>query len=252
MSLKSTLQKNKLSLGSWVTLGHTSIPEIMAQAGFEWLTVDMEHSAITLHQTQQLVQIISLKGLTPLVRVGENNPNAIKRAMDTGAHGVIVAMINSKEDAEQAVKSVQYPPSGFRGVGLARAQGYGQNFSEYKTWNSSESIVIVQIEHITAIKHLEEIITVPGVDGSIIGPYDLSGSLGYPGEFERQEVKDALKQYETICKKYNKPMGIHVVQPDPVKTAEYIAKGYTFIAVGLDILYLGNKCIETMTAIKRT
>jgi 2-keto-3-deoxy-L-rhamnonate aldolase RhmA len=133
-SLKEKLKTQTLTIGSWITLSHPAIAEIMAKAGFDWLTVDMEHSAITLHQAQQLVQVIELSGCTPLIRVGENNPNLIKRAMDTGAHGVIVPSVDCREDALKAVRAVKYPPLGTRGVGLARAQGYGMEFEKYKEW----------------------------------------------------------------------------------------------------------------------
>ena len=121
--LKKKLQRREVTIGGWITLGHTSIAEIMAKAGFEWLVVDMEHSVITLDIAQQLIQVIEGWGVIPLVRVGENNPNIIKRVMDAGAYGVIVPMVNSRADAEAAVKAVKYPLLGARGVGLARAQG---------------------------------------------------------------------------------------------------------------------------------
>src|SRR3972149_1611815 len=109
--LKRRINQRSLTFGSWITLGHPSIAELMAKAGFDWLTVDMEHSAITLHQAQQLIQIIELSGVVPLVRVGENNPTLIKRVMDAGAYGVIVPMVNSKEDAEKAVNAPFAPAS---------------------------------------------------------------------------------------------------------------------------------------------
>jgi 2-dehydro-3-deoxyglucarate aldolase len=247
--VKEKLKNNELTVGSWITLGHPSIAEIMVNAGFEWLVVDMEHSVITLHQAQNLVQIIEPSGVVPLVRVGENNYNIIKRVMDAGAYGVIVPMVNNKDDAIKAVKAVKYPPQGARGVGLARAQGYGMKFEEYKEWVDKESVVIVQIEHIEAINNLEEILSVEGVDGSIIGPYDLSGSLGVPGKFDSPEVSQTLKHYEDTCHKMKKPMGFHVVQPDVEKTLHYKKKGYTFLAVGLDTLYLGTKCKEVIKAV---
>ena len=159
IKLKEKLKNNAPTLGSWITLGHPSIAEIMASSGFDWLTVDMEHSVITLDIAQQLIQIIETSGVVPLVRVGENSPNLIKRVMDAGAYGVIVPMVNSKKDALLAVNSVKYPPVGIRGVGLARAQGYGFNFKEYKKWLEKDSIVIVQIEHIEAINNLEDILS---------------------------------------------------------------------------------------------
>ena len=251
-SLKASLKEDKVTIGSWVTLGHTSVAEIMAERGFDWLTIDMEHSAITMHQTQQLVQIIELSGVTPVVRVGENNPNLIKRAMDTGAHGVIVPMVNTKDDAERAVSAARYPPEGTRGVGLARAQEYGFGFEGYKEWVKKESVVIVQVEHIDSINNLEEILSVPGVDGTFIGPYDLSGSLGRPGDFDMPEMEEALKRYEEVSKRLGVPMGVHVVHPDPVKVREFMDRGYRFIAVGLDTLYMGLKIDEVLAEVGAT
>lgn len=250
INLKQQLGKNSFTIGSWITIGHPAIAEIMSQAGFDWLTVDMEHSAITLHQAQDLIRVIELSGIVPLVRPGENNPTCIKRVMDAGAHGVIVPMVNSRAEAEAAVSAVKYPPRGTRGVGLARAQKYGFGFEAYKNWVENESVVIVQIEHIKAIENLEGILCTHGVDGSFIGPYDLSGSLGWPGEFERPEVRQALQHYEDTCRKMQKPMGFHVVQPDPVTTLSYMRKGYSFVAVGVDMLYLGTKCRETLGDLK--
>jgi len=127
-TLKDKLKKKELTLGSWITIGDQIVAEIMANSGFDWLTIDMEHSAITLDIAQDLIRTIKLSKCVPLVRVGENNPLIIKRVLDAGAYGVIVPMVNSREDAEKAVNSVKYPPKGFRGVGLARAQNYGFSF----------------------------------------------------------------------------------------------------------------------------
>ncbi len=243
-TIKKKLKHKELSIGSWITIGHPAIAEIMAKAGFDWLTVDMEHSAITLYQVQQLVQIIELSGITPLVRVGENNPNLIKRVMDTGSHGVIVPMVNTKEDAINAVNAAKYPPLGTRGVGLARAQGYGLEFEKYKEWVNKESVVIVQVEHIDAVNNLEDILSVDGVDGFIVGPYDLSGSLGRPGEFEHPDVIDALKRVREISEKMNVASGFHVIPPDYKEVLKKIKEGYIFIAFSLDTLFLGESCRE--------
>jgi 2-dehydro-3-deoxyglucarate aldolase len=250
-SLKKRLQKKELTVGSWITLGHPSIAEIMAKAGFDWLTVDMEHSAITLHQAQQLIQVAELSGVVPLVRVGTNEPNLIKRVMDAGAHGVIVPMVNSREEADRAVESTKYPPKGFRGVGLARAQSYGADFEGYRKWNERESMVIVQVEHIRAVENLEAILSVEGVDGFIVGPYDLSGSLGVPGQFEHPEVKRALKRVRDVTKKMGALSGFHVIPPDPLEVKKKTTEGYRFIAYSLDILLLGNTCRTGMQEIKK-
>jgi len=248
-NLKERIANRELTIGSWITLGHTAIAEIMAKAGFDWLTIDMEHSAITLEQTQQLIQVIELSGCVPLVRVGINDSTIIKRVMDCGAHGVIVPMVNSAEDAERAVKAVKYPPHGTRGVGLARAQGYGASFEAYKDWLEKDSIVIVQIEHIEAVNNLEAILQVPGVDGFIIGPYDLSGSLGVPGQFDHPDVVKALERVKEISPRFPVSAGFHVVPPDLAATYEKIDEGYTFLAYSLDILFLGEQCRQGLKAI---
>lgn len=251
-TLKDKLKKREVTIGSWITLGHPSIAEIMAKAGFDWLAIDMEHSAITLHHTQQLLQIIELSGIVPLVRVGENNPNSIKRVMDAGAHGVIVPMVNRKEDAVKAVNAVKYPPVGKRGVGLARAQGYGLEFEKYKEWVNKESVVIVQIEHIEAVNNLEAILGVDGVDGFIVGPYDLSASIGRPGEFDHPEVKNALERARKISEQMNVISGFHVIPPDHEEVIKKVQEGYRFIAFSLDTLFLGQTCLVKMEELKNT
>lgn len=223
----------------------------MANTGFDWLVIDMEHSAITLDITQDLIRTIDLCGVPPLVRVGHNQPNLIKRVMDTGAHGVIVPMVNSKADAEQAVASVKYPPQGFRGVGLARAQKYGADFEGYRKWNQEESIVIVQVEHIKAVENLEEILNVPSVDGFIIGPYDLSGSLGVPGQFDHPNVAEALQQISKVSAVKDALKGFHLIPPDPTALQQKKAEGYQFIAFSIDILFLGHFCKETLQQFKK-
>ena len=250
MTLKEKLKAGTLTIGSWITIGHTVVAEIMARAGYDWLTVDMEHSAITLDTTQDLIRVIELCGVPPLVRVGSNDANVIKRVMDAGAHGVIVPMVNSKEDAQRAVRAVKYPPSGVRGVGLARAQNYGWGFDAYKAWNEHNSVVIVQVEHIRAVENLEAILGVEGVDGFIIGPYDLSGSLGVPGQFEHPDVEAALEEVRRVTQAKDAVAGFHVIPPSADALREKIAQGYKFLAYSLDILFLGEHSRSYKAALK--
>jgi len=213
-TLKEKLYDNKLCIGSWITLAHPAIAEIMAKSGFEWLTVDLEHSVITIREAEELIRVIDLCGVAPLVRLSTNDPVQIKRVMDAGAHGVIVPMVNSVKEARKAVDAVRYPPEGNRGVGLARAQGYGSDFEKYKEWLNKKSIAIVQIEHIKAVENLDAILSVDGVDGFIVGPYDLSGSLGIPGQFNNKLMVEAMSKIRTSIKTSSKIAGYHVVEPD--------------------------------------
>lgn len=244
--LKGKLRSNACTIGSWLQLNSPTATEIMAQSGFEWLTVDMEHSVTSLETMQHLIQVIEGCGVVPLVRVGGNDPGLIKRVMDAGAYGVIVPMVNSADDAAKAVRAVKYPPAGARGVGIARAQGYGRSFDRYVSWINEESVVIVQIEHIDGVKNLEEIISVKGVDGCFIGPYDLSGSLGVPGDLAHPDVEKAVARVEKICRKGAMPLGYHVVDPDTSLLQKYQKKGYSILAFSSDMLMLEKISREKM------
>jgi 2-keto-3-deoxy-L-rhamnonate aldolase RhmA len=242
----------KTLLGSWITLNHPSIAEIMSDAGFDWLCVDMEHSVTDYSEAQQIILAIQSKGLKAYVRVGENNTRIIKRVLDAGADGIIVPSVNSAAEAQKAVDSVKYPPFGKRGVGLARAQSYGFGFEAYRDNASKEIKLIVQIEHINAINELDAILQTKGVDGTFIGPYDLSGSMGKPGNWDDPEVKKALLKYEETVKKYDKWVGFHVIQPDYNLVNEKIKKGYNFIAFSLDVLFLGTLVRNQVTKLTKT
>jgi len=242
--------KKEVIIGSWITLNHLSVAEIMADAGFDWLCVDMEHSVTDYAEAQQLIMAIQSKGIKAFVRVGENNTRIIKRVLDAGADGIIVPSVNSKAEAIKAVEAVNYPPFGKRGVGLSRAQSYGFGFEQYRDNKAKEIKLIVQIEHINAIRELESIIEVPGVDGTFIGPYDLSGSIGKPGQYNDDDVKKALHDYETIASKYDKYIGYHVIQPDAQLVKDKIADGYNFIAFSLDTLFLGTLLRNQMGLLK--
>lgn len=236
--LKTKLRNKEVTLGSWLTLGNTGIAEIMANAGFDWLVVDLEHSTISIAEAGELIRTIDLCGVAPLVRLTSNDPNQIKRVMDAGAHGIVVPMVNTPEAAALAIAATRYAPDGSRGVGLARAQGYGVKFKEYLQWQRDEPIVIVQIEHKDAIDQLDDILKVPGVDGFIIGPYDLSCSMGIPGHFEQPEFINVMTHIRETGQRLGCPAGLHIVEPDPQRLELSIQEGYTFIAYSVDIRML--------------
>lgn len=241
-SVKRQLAEGELTLGSWITLGHPAIAEIMAASGFEFVVVDLEHSVIGIAEAANLIRVIDLAGASPLVRTTSNDPDQIKRVMDAGAHGVIVPMIKSAEEARRAVDAVYYPPRGTRGVGLARAQGYGTTFPEYCRWLEQEAVVIVQIEHIDAVRDLDEILSVDGVDGYIIGPYDLSASMGLAGQLDHPSVVAALRRVGEVAALRRKSGGVHLVEPDPAKLSALIDQGFTFIVYSVDFRMLDREC----------
>ena len=245
-SLKSKLRNREITIGSWITIGHQAIVDILAEANFDWLTIDMEHTSIDFNELQILIGFIQSHNIAALVRVSKNEEVIIKRALDAGADGIIVPMICTKEDAAQAVTYAKYPPFGKRGVGLNRAQRYGFGFEQYKNWVDSGLVIIAQIEHITGVENIEEIIKTEGIDGVIIGPYDLSGSIGIPGNFNDERLISAIQRVEITCKENNKSLGYHVVEPSSLLVNEKIMAGYNFIAFSTDFLFLGKMASNEM------
>lgn len=255
IQFKQKIHSNQqLALGSWMSLGHPAVAEMICNAGFEWLAIDLEHSMIDLQRCEELIRVVDLMGRTPLVRLSSNDAVQIKRVMDAGAHGIIVPMVNTRQDAEQAVAAAYFPPVGLRGVGLARAQGYGSSFKSYhESTVGSRTVVIVQIEHKTAVANLEEILSVKGVDAFLIGPYDLSMSLGIPGDFSHPLMVATLKRVTEVGKKLGKTCGIHIVEPDQKALKDRFAEGYRLIAYSVDFRMIDVMCrsaIESMEALK--
>jgi 2-keto-3-deoxy-L-rhamnonate aldolase RhmA len=238
INLKDKLISNELTIGSWLTLPSMAIAEIMCNAGFDWLVVDLEHTTISLEQAGEMIRTIELSGVSSLVRLTSNDENQIKRVMDAGAQGIVVPMVKGAADARRAVAATRYPPLGTRGVGLARAQEYGAKFEEYLAWQSDINlgpVVVVQIEHVDAVANLKEILNVDGIDAFIIGPYDLSCSMGIPGEFDNSEFIQTINKIIQIGSELNIVGGLHVVEPDKQKLNNAIIEGYNFIAYSVDI-----------------
>ncbi len=241
-TLKKALVNKQLTIGSWLSLPTPMVAEIMSQAGFPWLVIDLEHSVIDLETMQSMFLAIENHRSIPLVRLSGHDPAQAKRALDAGAYGVIVPMVNTSEEAEYMVRSVKYPPFGTRGVGLARAQGYGMEFDDYISAYNENGVVICQIEHKEAVDNIDRILSVEGVDGIIVGPYDLSGSMGVPGELSHPLVLEAEAKILESASRHNISAGIHVVQPEPKQLQEKIDNGFSLIVYGVDQIFLGHSC----------
>ncbi|SEG16261.1 HpcH/HpaI aldolase family protein [Nitrosomonas ureae] len=252
MSLKAKLNRSELTIGSWITLGHPSIAEIMAAAGFDWLVLDMEHSVLELSEVQSIIQVLDGKQCPAIVRLTSNHPDQIKRVMDAGATGIMVPMIKCAADAKAAVDGAYYPPRGQRGVGLARAQGYGNSFQAYRQWLEENAVIVVMIEHIDAVRAIDSILEVSGVDAYIIGPYDLSGSMGRPGDLDHPDVQAAIAQVFEAGRRAGKPGGIHVIEPDLQALQQRIQMGFNFLGYGLDIRILDSICRTHLKNIRET
>ena len=237
-NLKRKLNSDQVALGSWITFQSDKSIEVLSNFPFDWLCLDIEHNLFNNETLLNLIRTIQYYDKAALVRIDSNDPVIIKKCLDAGADGLIIPMINSAKDAMNAVRSSYYPPIGNRGVGLSRAQKYGLEFANYKDWIKENLVIIAQIEHHEGIANLSEIVEVNGIDGFIIGPYDLSASIGYPGDLESLEMKEMMKKFQSICTKAGKAYGEHIVYPDKIKLKKLIESGARFIAYGTDFNFM--------------
>ena len=249
-TLKQRISAGETIIGSWLSFDNTLLAEMMARTGFDFLTIDMEHGHASNAGLLHLVQTIELAGTTPLVRLAANETRLIKTAMDAGAHGVIVPDVRSAAEAERAGDAIYYPPKGKRGVGLSRAQGFGFEFDIYRHQRLPQAILVVQIEHHQAVTDLEKILAVDTVDAFIIGPYDLSGSIGHPGEFDHPDVVALLDRAEAVIRSSSKPGGFHVVNSDEAAMRKRLTGGCRFMAYGTEMIFLGEKLRDTAELLK--
>jgi 2-dehydro-3-deoxyglucarate aldolase len=216
---------------------HSSLAEIMGQAGYDWVAVDMEHGAISIHQLPDLFRALELGGTLPLVRLAQGHDKDCKQALDAGAGGVIVPMVESAEQLIAVRDACRWPPAGTRGVGFSRANLFGANFEAYRE-EAQAPLLIAMIENILAVDCLEEILAVDGLDAILIGPYDLSGSLGVPGEKFHPLVKEAEVKVINACKKRGISCGTQLSDFNPESIKSALAMGYTFIIASSDLFVL--------------
>lgn len=242
-STKKKLQNKELTIGSWITLSDTNVTEIVClNKKIDWIAIDMEHSMLDLKNVSSHIQVARLMGKTSLVRLPNNDSTLIKQVMDAGASGIIVPMINTVKDLERSFLSLHYPPLGNRGVGLSRAQNFGMvgGFRDYKDSLEDEAILVVQIEHIDALSEIDAITSHKDVDGIMIGPYDLSASMGGAGDFTADCYIDALEKIKTSALKNNCSLGIHIIEPSREELHRSKKQGFNFIAYSTDFRMIEN------------
>ena len=238
-TIRASLRSGTSVVGSWMQLTDSNVAEIMGRSGYQWVAIDMEHGPVSLSQLPDLFRALELGGTLPLARVASPLPINCRQALDQGAAGVVIPMISSAAQLQAIINECHWPPRGRRGVGFQRANVFGKFFDAY-VQEAQESLIIAQIEHVDAVNNLESIIAGEGLDAIMVGPYDLSASLGITGEFENKKYLETLSKILSMCAKHKMPCGIHVVQPDPKMLEQRINEGYTFIAYGVDTVFLNH------------
>lgn len=247
LSFRKDLLSGKTLIGTVVTLPSPPMAEILANVGFDWLWIDAEHSPMEMGDVQNILQAAEDR-CACVVRVPASDEVYIKKALDIGAPGIIAPHVDTVEIAERVVKWVKYPPIGERSIGVARAHGYGLDVAGYMKTANDHIAVIVQIEHVKGAQDIERVLDVDGVDAVLIGPYDLSGSLGKPGELDDPEVQGYINRVRSACLERKKPVGIIGISVDAAKP--FLDQGYSLIAVGIDTMIFGNAAQDILTQMK--
>lgn len=238
------LRNNEPALGGWVMTNSVVAAEIMAQAGFQWVCVDAEHSQVSKETAANMFRAIERYGAEPFVRISLNDEVEIKKFMDMGARGIIVPMIKSYKEVLRAISYIKYGPQGNRSFALPRCTGYGQWSSEYFERSNRETFFGIMIEHIDAVADLDEIFACKEIDAVFVGPYDLSGSMGIPGQFDHPDFKSTLDLIYKKAGDHGVTLGFHEVHPTKEKIQALLDRGLRFIACGIDTIFILEKSLE--------
>ena len=243
------IHSGKAAIGTLMTMNSLEVAEILSLVGFDWLFLDMEHGNLSIPSVQQICQVVGDK-CPILVRIPENNGLWIKKVLDIGVAGLIIPHVNNKTEAMNIMHHAKYPPAGRRSVGVGRAHEYGMKFSEYVAQANDHTAIIIQIEDIAGVQNMNEILAVKGIDGVLIGPYDLSGSMNKLGEVTSPEVQVEINNIKSTCKDKGIPFGIFVMSANAVQAE--IASDCSFVAVGTDSAMLWGRARQVLQTIYDT
>ncbi len=236
-NIRERLKKKEVLIGTLVSMPVPEVAEIMAEVGYDWLFVDTEHGSFNARGAQGILQAVDHR-CPCVIRIPSNEEVWIKKALDIGAAGIIAPGVNSAEEAARIVRLCKYPPRGCRGVGIGRAHGYGLKFNEYVAKANDEIAVILQAENTNAVKNISDIVRVPDIDAILIGPYDLSASMGKMGRLDDTEVQAAIAKISKSCRDSGVPLGIFAGSAEFAKP--YIQRGFTLVAISTDCLHMAQ------------
>ena len=247
-TVKEKLRRGEPSIGSWISTGSPLVAEIMAHVGFDWLTIDMEHNAIDLENVQACFHAIGCTNTLPFVRVPWKDPQVLKRVLDIGAYGVVVPNIRTPDEAAMVVQWCRYPPDGIRGVGSIRGQLYGG--ADYYEEANNEIAVIIMVEDVEALLHIDKICQVPGIDVLFIGPNDLAASMGLPLGLDNRhpDHQAAVTKILETARDFNIPVGIHCASAE--EAHRRIAEGFLWLPIISDAKFLNEAALRTLEQVK--
>lgn len=236
-AVRTRLRSGGSTVGGWMQIPHASVAEIMGEAGYDWVALDLEHGAIAVHQLPDLCRALELGGTLPLVRLAQGHAKDCKQALDAGSGGVIVPMVESAEQLARIRDVCRWPPAGTRGVGFSRANLFGAHFDAYAR-EAQAPLLVAMIEHQRAVEALPAIVEIEGIDAVLIGPYDLSASLGRTADFVHPEFEGLIARILEVTSGAGIACGVHVVVPSPQELQRRWAAGFRFLAYGIDSVIL--------------
>ena len=244
--IRTKLSSGQVTMGTWQQIGSPEIAECLGRSGYDWVSIDLEHGSISPHELPNIFRALELGNTLPLARITVPDPLQAKQVMEAGAGGVIIPDIRNRKQLEDIKAATRWKPAGSRGCGFNRANCYGKDFYEYSDGLSQAPLIIPMIEHVDAIQELEDILSVE-VDAVLIGPYDLSSSLGITGKFDSPMYKHTLNKFIKYCSSNNVPMGYHILGNEYSKEPyselqDRILEGYRFIAYLGDVMLINKHC----------
>jgi 4-hydroxy-2-oxoheptanedioate aldolase len=234
--LKEMLEQNKKTVGTFFSMGSSVAVEALGIAGMDYVILDKEHGPYGVETVQEYITSAERRNITPLVRVKDFSRPSILKVLDVGARGIIIPMIKTREEVEKVIEYAKFFPVGRRGVALTRASSFGNvgSLEEYFEEANEKTLVLPQCETRECVENIDGILSVEGVDGVFIGPYDLSQSFGKPGQISDAKIQDKINKVLSACKKHKKYSFIYA--PDKQTAADYFQRGFDSVAIGMDIL----------------
>lgn len=248
--VKAALKAGQPQVGTWLSLGSLYATRVLARVGFPWLTVDMEHSPIDISQAAALFGAIAEAGCVPLARVPRGTHENIKRVLDAGAHGIVVPMVNTVEEAKLAIAAAKYPPVGNRSIGGGlHALNFDATAGDYYKHANDEILVVLQTESPEGVDNAEAIYSLPGVDAIFVGPNDLTFQMRGPDAIDPtpEQLEAMLQRILAIGKKTGTPVGLHVQSVDDVKRR--IAEGWRFLAIGSELRFMTGEAQKIVSGL---
>ncbi len=251
LRLKKQLQNRERMFAGWISYSHPSITETFARAGFDFIFIDMEHSTISIEQGQRIISASQSENVPCIPRPVSHSNDYIKPLLESGADGLLIQMVESVEQVKALIRDIKYPPIGKRTYGVNRAQAYGFDFDEYiQNWNNA-SIFMLQIESIQGVENIEQLVSFDEVDAVMIGPLDIAGSLGVPGQTTHPLVIEASRKVIEVCERYGKSCGTQLADVNPETVKAVFDLGYNYVILGSDLFVLWKWAYQMQVMMKK-